>query len=108
MALTKRGKGENPVVADEATPAETRALMIWAQCLKCVFSIDIETCRESGGVVKVVPNELAAQAFACIEDSMEFNKILTHLEQKATMAETNRLPEGWMPPHAETVPGQST
>jgi rRNA maturation protein Nop10 len=33
--------------------------MRWAQRLKRVFTIDIETCRDCGGAVKVM---------ACIED----------------------------------------
>ncbi len=33
--------------------------MTWAQRLKRVFNIDIETCSECGGAVKVI---------ACIED----------------------------------------
>ena len=41
------------------TPSERRAATTWAQRLKRVFGIDIETCREWGGTVKVI---------ACIED----------------------------------------
>jgi hypothetical protein len=58
----KRGKGKKTKVADEPqepTPAERRASMTWAQRLKRVFNIDIETCRACGGAVKVI---------ACIED----------------------------------------
>jgi len=36
--------------------------MSWAQRLKRVFNIDIETCRECGGTVKVMPKALAALA----------------------------------------------
>ncbi|MFA5679700.1 MAG: IS91 family transposase, partial [Pseudomonas sp.] len=57
----KRGKGNKPKAVDdpqERTPAERRASMSWAQRLKRVFNIDIETCRECGGAVKVI---------ACIE-----------------------------------------
>ncbi len=36
-------------MSDEpSTPAEQRAAMIWAQRLKRVFNIDIETCCECG------------------------------------------------------------
>ena len=35
--------------------------MTWAQRLKRVFGIDIETCRECGGAMKVMPKALAAQ-----------------------------------------------
>jgi hypothetical protein len=48
----KRGKGNKARVSDEPqTPAERRAAMIWAQRLKRVFNIDIETCS---GTVKVI------------------------------------------------------
>jgi hypothetical protein len=53
----KRGKGSKLKVPDEAqdqTPAERRAAMTWAQRLKRVFNIDIETCRECGGAMKVI------------------------------------------------------
>ena len=66
--------------------------MTWAQRLKRVFNIDIETCRECAGAVKVI---------ACIEDPVVIKKILTHLDQKATTAETNLLPEGRAPPQTE-------
>ena len=75
----KRGKGNQTKAPDEAqdqTPAERRAAMIpeqvrgrlWAQRLKRVFNIDIETCGECGAAVKVI---------ACIEDSVVIKKILT-------------------------------
>ena len=53
--------------------------MTWAQRLKRVFNIDIETCRECGGAVKVI---------ACIEDPVVIEKILTHLNEKAASAGT--------------------
>ena len=45
----KRGKGNkrrSEQGTEEHTPAERRASMSWAQRLKRVFGIDIETCRE--------------------------------------------------------------
>ncbi len=47
--------------------------MSWAQRLKRVFNIDIETCSACGGAVKVI---------ACIEDPAVIEKILTHLDEK--------------------------
>jgi hypothetical protein len=93
-ALTPAGRGEgNQRHADrdreEKTPAEHRASMTWAQRLKRVFHIDIETRRECGGQVKVI---------ACIEDPVVIKKILTHLKEKATAAETGLLPESRAPP----------
>ena len=53
--------------------------MTWAQRLKRVFNLDIETCSMCGGAVRVI---------ACIEDSVIINKILTpswlHLTSGAT------------------------
>ena len=64
----KRGKGNNAKAADETqdqTPVERRASMTWAQRLKRVFNIDIETCSACGGAVKVI---------ACIEDPVVIKK----------------------------------
>jgi len=43
--------------------------MTWAQRLKRVFNIDIETCPSCGGAVRTI---------ACIEDPEVIEKILTH------------------------------
>jgi hypothetical protein len=91
----KRGKGKKTKVADEPqdpTPAERRASMTWAQRLKRVFSIDIETCSGCGGAVKVI---------ACIEDPVVIDKILTHLNEKAASAGMGLLPQVRAPPQAE-------
>ena len=53
----KRGSGKRVKTQNEApdqTPAEKRASMTWAQRLKRVFNIDIETCSECGGNVKII------------------------------------------------------
>jgi hypothetical protein len=47
----KRGKGKmvkTPKEAQDQSPAEKRASMTWAQRLKRVFNIDIETCSSAG------------------------------------------------------------
>ena len=88
----RRGKGNKSRMPDEApdqTPAERRASMTWAQRLKHVFNIDIETCRECGGTVKVI---------ACIEDPVLIKKILDHLKGKATLVCFNPLSESRSPP----------
>jgi hypothetical protein len=88
----KRGKGgKRPSEGDvEApTPAERRAAMTWARRLKRVFGIDITTCRECGGAVKVI---------ACIEDPAVIQKILTHLDKQGPQREVGRLPQGRGPP----------
>jgi len=39
---------------EEPTAAEHRAAMTWAQRLKRVFGIDIETCPACGGAVRII------------------------------------------------------
>ncbi len=63
----------------------------WAQRLKRVFNIDLETCSECGGAVKVI---------ACIEDPAVIRKILAHLDAKAASPGTRLLPESRAPPQA--------
>ena len=90
----KRGKGNKPKVPDEGqekTPAERRAAMSWAQRLKRVFNIDIETCSACGGAVKVI---------ACIEDPAVIEKILTHIDEKGASEMASRLPPSRAPPQA--------
>jgi hypothetical protein len=53
------------------------------------LDIDIETCRECGGAVKVI---------ACIENPVVIAKILTHLNEKAASAGTGLLPASRAPP----------
>ena len=92
----KRGKalkmGAN---AEVKTPAECHAAMTWAQRLKRVFNIDIETCGRCGGSLKVI---------ACIEDQDVIDSILAHLREKEQDIPT--LPLLTPPPRAppETLP----
>ena len=72
-------------------PSERRASMSWAQRLKRVFNINVETCRACGGAVRII---------ACIEDPLVIEKILTHLDQKSTSIEASRLPPCRGPPQA--------
>ena len=58
--------------------------MIWAQRMKRVFSIDIETRSACGGAVKVI---------ACIEDPVVTEKILTRPNDKAAAAGIGLLPQ---------------
>jgi len=64
----RRRGGRRPSTGDpeEPTPAERRASMTWAQRLKRVFGIDIETCLACGGAVRII---------ACIEDPVVIEKI---------------------------------
>jgi hypothetical protein len=88
----KRGRGGQSGAAaevDEPTAAERRASMTWAQRLKRVFGIDIETCPACGGSVRIV---------ACIEDPDVIGKILSHLAGKAAGPEAAQLPPSRGPP----------
>lgn len=62
---------------------------LWAQRLKRVFTIDMETCSACGGVVKVI---------GCIEDPVVIRQILDHLKHKAEASEPRALPESRAPP----------
>ena len=63
--------------------------MTWAQRLKRVFDVDVETCRACGGVLKVI---------ACIEDPGVIEKILNRRNEKQTFAGADLLPESRAPP----------
>jgi len=56
----------------------------WAKRLKRVFNIEIETCGECGGDVRII---------ASIEDPVVIQKILAHLENTASCAATALLPD---------------
>jgi ribosomal protein S27E len=94
VTKAKRGRGGQRATtgdAEEPTPAERRASMTWAQRLKRIFGIDIETCPACGGAVRII---------ACIEDPVLIEKILTHLAAKAAAAEASRRPPCRAPPRA--------
>ena len=69
--------------------------MTWAQRLKRVFNIDIETCGRCGRSLKVI---------ACIEDQCIIDRILTHLREQEQQAPARPLlaPPTRAPP--ETLP----
>ena len=63
--------------------------MTWAQRLKRVFGIDIETCEACGGAVRII---------ACIEDADVIEKILAHLDATAPEPEASLRPPSRAPP----------
>ena len=69
--------------AEERTPAEGRAAMSWAQRLKRVSGIDIETCSACGGAMRII---------ASIERVAVLEKILAHLNANAPEPEATRRP----------------
>jgi hypothetical protein len=88
----KRGRGgQQARTADpeEPTLAERRAAMTWAQRLKRVFGIDIETCAACGGAVRII---------ACIEDADVIEKILAHMDAKGAECEASLRPPSRGPP----------
>jgi len=87
----KRGKCKKIQSSDMAdqTPAENRASLTWASRLKRVFDIDVETCSECGGEVRII---------ACIEDPEVIQKILTHLDDKGSSSTAGLLPDCRAPP----------
>jgi hypothetical protein len=95
VTKARRGRGGRPARTlgskDEPTPSERRAAMTWAQRLKRVFGIDIETCRACGGAVRII---------ASIEDPKVIEKILAHLDAQAGESETPRRPPTRAPPQA--------
>ncbi len=88
-----RGKGRNTTTTNEThrTPAEHHTAMTWAQRLKRVFNIDIETCQACAGPMKII---------ACIEDPIVIRKILDHLDRTEPITGINSLPEPRAPPQA--------
>ena len=84
---SKRGKGRKTKAANDKqdqTPPEQHAAMTWAQRLKRVFDIDIETCCECGGDVKII---------ASIEDPVVIRTILAQLDEKGAFAADSLLPD---------------
>jgi hypothetical protein len=67
--VPRRGRGK--VDADQPV-----APMSWAQRLKHVFAIDIETCPECGGKLRVI---------ACIEDPPLIRRILGHVQRNLAL-----------------------
>jgi hypothetical protein len=88
---SKRGKGRKRSTAGEGQ-CQSPASMSWAQRLKRVFSIDIETCSKCGGAVNVI---------ACIEDPLVIDKLLAHLDKKVALTEPLVLPRSRAPPQRD-------
>ena len=66
----KRGKVNKPLTPDEdQTPTERREAMTWAKRLKRVFSIDIETCGECGGDIKIIEGINPTKTLTCCSKS---------------------------------------
>ncbi len=81
--ITPAGRGRRNQTDSDRPAPEKRQAMTWAQRLKRVFWIDIETCQHCGGAVRVI---------ASIEDPVVIEKILTHLERREAAGATPHAP----------------
>ncbi len=81
--ITPAGRGRRNKTDSDRPAPEKRQAMRWAQRLKRVFWIDIETCQHCGGAVRVI---------ASIEDPGVIEKILTHLERREAAGATPQVP----------------
>jgi len=79
----RRGPRANPRRATGIDELGAPKVGPWRGRLKRVFNVDIETCRECGGAVRII---------ACIDDPVVIEKILTHLDEKGACAEASRWP----------------
>jgi len=70
--------GKRPTDED-TTPDQRHTAMTLAQRLKRVFTIDIETCEQCGGAIKVI---------ASIEDPAVIREILGHLQNRTEPPQT--------------------
>lgn len=93
----RRGKGgSTPRASPEGkTPGERRAAMSWAQRLKRVFDIDIETCEACGRTVRII---------AAIEDPAVIRSILDHLEKRGALPNAYHRPSARAPPRPALRP----
>ena len=87
--VTPAGRGKPPA-PDLRTPAERHRALTWAQRLKRVFGIEIETCEQCRGKVRVL---------ASIEDPTVIGQILGHLASW-------ELPAGSRPPSRGAPQGE--
>ena len=90
--VTPAGRGSGVKAVETRTPAERHRAMTWAQRLKRVFQLDLQSCEGCGGQVRVI---------ACIEDPLFIGRILAHLETQQPV----RTGEGWRPEVRGPPPG---
>jgi hypothetical protein len=66
--------------------------MTWAQRLRRVFRIDVETCPKCGSAMKII---------ACIDEQEVVEKILTHIVARDLQPDTTERPPSRAPPQLE-------
>ena len=84
-----RGRGKRVAAQPEKSAIERHVAMSWAQRLKRVFGIDVESCVRCGKAVKVI---------ACIEEPVLIERILEHVRGKAGSDTAARGPPSTGPP----------
>jgi hypothetical protein len=72
--ITPAGPGRGARRGGSERPVAKQIAMTWAQRLKRVFAIDLQTCRRCGGKLKVI---------ASIEDGAVIARILEQLSQRS-------------------------
>jgi hypothetical protein len=83
----QRGRGAADGAGQgRATPKHVS--MSWAQRLKRAFGIEIESCEQCGGAVKII---------ACIEDPQVIGRILEHLGLGGSEAHSHQFPPARAP-----------
>ena len=93
--VTPAKRGRRGTKLGDEPASERHVSMTWAQRVKRVFNIDIETCEHGGGAVKVIES---------IEGSAVIKKILEHLDRRAQAAPPVFRPFARAPPPAP-LPG---
>jgi len=77
------------VAQPEKSAIERHVAMSWAQRLKRVFGIDVESCVRCGSAVRVI---------ASIEEPVLIERILAHLRGKGENSEASLGPPSTRPP----------
>ena len=73
MNVAKAKSSQNPRLPSAVDSAKPLAPMSWAQRLKRVFAIDMETCPDCGGKLRVI---------ASVEEPALIAKILEHVRTR--------------------------
>ena len=109
--LTPSGRGKRPSTeaesteasTDHRTPDECRRAMTWAQRLKRVFGIDVNTCIQCGGAVRIVANIEEPTAIRAIHPqgvihAARGHPCLAHFAKHGALEETHYRPRPRGPP----------
>jgi hypothetical protein len=90
VAANADGTSTQPA-CDDRSPEEHRRSMTWAQRLKRVFNVDVQTCERCGGHARIV---------AAVEEPQAVRAILDHFEKHGALAQAHYQPAARGPPRA--------